>query len=60
MSTTNRPVVGFLILTDEEVVNYAESYSETPLEVELCKRLKILIEEERDAKLEKLRPCRRY
>lgn len=48
MSIELRPVVYFPTMTDEELVSYAESYSETNLEKELSIRLKSFLEENDD------------
>lgn len=49
MPLETRPVVYFPSLTDEELLSYAESYSETSLEKELSVRLKHFLEESDDA-----------
>ena len=48
MSIESRPVVYFPTMTDDELVTFAESYSATSLERELCIRLKSLLEEVED------------
>lgn len=53
-SIESRPVVYFPSLTDEELISYADSYAKTLLEQVLLVRLKLSIERNEDAELQKL------
>ena len=46
MSTESRPTMYFETMSAEEIINYAESYSETALEKAMLRHMKLFADKE--------------